>query len=174
MVKFLDLKGKLLIASSALVDDNFHQAVVFIIEHDARGSYGLVINHELHNDPLSRENLRIFRGGPVESEMVFVLHTNPAHTSDSALIDGVYFEKEAEIIQHVIVGQAPFRFYRGYAGWSTGQLEYEIHSNSWIVLNATKDIIFHEYGVELWRRCLVEKGGLFRYFALTHKDVSLN
>lgn len=37
-------KGKILISNSVIVSDDFSKSVVLMIEHDAAGAFGLVVN----------------------------------------------------------------------------------------------------------------------------------
>ena len=40
----------------------------------------------------------------------------------------------------------------GYAGWGSGQLEYEIQQNSWLTIEADPEIIFHTSAHERWHK----------------------
>jgi putative transcriptional regulator len=46
-------KGKILISNSTIISDEFNKTVVFMIEHDSSGAFGLVINKksEINNFP---------------------------------------------------------------------------------------------------------------------------
>lgn len=168
----LNLKGKLLIASSAILDGNFNRSVVLVVDHDTRGALGLVLNHALPGD--RRRKHPLFRGGPVEADHRSLLHASDELSSSEAVVDGVYFEASDDLLGDLAGDDKPYRRFAGYAGWATGQLEFELRSQSWAVLEARADLIFHDPGVDLWRKCLVEKGGLFRHFARTQKSILLN
>jgi len=172
MEDFPPLKGKLLIASSAILDGHFNRSVVLIVDHDARGSLGLVLNHLLPGD--RRRKHPLFKGGPVDPDHRSLLHSAAALASDQAVVDGVYFESSDDLLTELAGEKMAYRRFAGYAGWATGQLEYELRTNSWAVIDGRADLIFHEAGEDLWRRCLVEKGGLYRHFARTHKSIMLN
>ncbi|MBX3722190.1 MAG: YqgE/AlgH family protein [Turneriella sp.] len=172
MDELMPLKGKLLIASSAILDGHFNKSIVLIVDHDARGSLGLVLNHLLPGDRQRRHPL--FKGGPVDPDHRSLLHSSASLASDQAVIDGVYFESSDDLLSELAGEKLPYRRYAGYAGWATGQLEYELRTNSWVVIDARADLIFHDTDTDLWRRCLIEKGGLYRHFARTHKSIMLN
>jgi putative transcriptional regulator len=53
------------------------------------------------------------------------------------------------------------RLFAGYAGWGSGQLELEIASGAWFVVETTADDPFWHEPAELWRRVLRRQGGLF-------------
>jgi putative transcriptional regulator len=168
----LKLKGKLLIASSAILDGHFNRSVVLLVDHDIRGSLGLVLNHPLPGE--TRKHRPLFSGGPVDPEHRSLLHTADELATGEAIIEGVYFESTDDLLPVLIQNKIPYRRFFGYAGWSTGQLEYELRSNSWILLDARPELVFHDDGYDLWRRCLIEKGGVYRHFASTHKSILLN
>ncbi|GAB4426891.1 MAG: YqgE/AlgH family protein [Turneriella sp.] len=166
------LKGKLLIASSAILDGNFNRSVVLLIEHDSRGSLGLVLNHPLPGD--THKHRQLFNGGPVDPEHRSLLHTADELATGEAVIEGVFFESSDDLLPVLTQNNIRHRRFCGYAGWSTGQLEHELRSNSWILLDARPELVFHDDGYDLWRRCLIEKGGVYRHFASTHKSILLN
>jgi putative transcriptional regulator len=169
---FENLKGKLLIASSSILDGHFNRSVVLLVDHDSRGSLGLVLNHPLPGE--TPRHRPLFSGGPVDPEHRSLLHVAEEFATGEAVIDGVFFESSDELLPALTKNKYRYRRFCGYAGWSTGQLEYELRSNSWVLLDARPELVFHEDGYDLWRRCLIEKGGIYRHFARTHKSILLN
>ena len=75
------LRGKLLIASPALVDPNFARAVVLITEHNDEGAMGVVLNRpsETAVEDVASElselvvDEPVFIGGPVQPQALVVL-----------------------------------------------------------------------------------------------------
>ena len=154
------LQGKLLIASPALLDPNFRQAVVLMVRHDGEGAMGLILNRptttmlaeawkEVSDSPCSMEQpLRI--GGPCPGPLVSL------HTDDSLgqiqITSSLFFSAEAETMESLVMlsGQKA-RFFVGYAGWVTGQLESELDTGSWIIAPAT---VAHVFGGsdDLWKQ----------------------
>ncbi|HMV35215.1 MAG TPA: YqgE/AlgH family protein, partial [Turneriella sp.] len=122
------LKGKLLIASSAILDGNFNRSVVLLVDHDSRGSLGLVLNHPLPGE--TRRHKPLFAGGPVDPEHRSLLHGADEFATGEPIIDGVYFESSDDLLPVLMQKKFRYRRFCGYAGWSTGQLEYELRSNS--------------------------------------------
>jgi putative transcriptional regulator len=49
---------------------------------------------------------------------------------------------------------AKLRFFAGYAGWGSGQLQHELAFDSWHVLPATEELVFAEDTGEIWRKLL--------------------
>mgnify|MGYP000691620454 CR=1 FL=1 len=76
-------KGKLLIAEPFLRDPNFERSVVFVCEHNERGTFGLVFNQTTNlflNDVLQEpvaNSLPLYLGGPVEQNTLHFLHRLP-------------------------------------------------------------------------------------------------
>jgi putative transcriptional regulator len=62
----------------------------------------------------------------------------------------------------------------GYSGWSAGQLEREVKSDSWILEPATLDYVFNETPESLWRKVLYQKGDNYRILSTYPDDPTLN
>ena len=145
------LKGHLLIASPKLRDPNFCRSVILLVQHDERGSLGLVLNKpldvtvrkawkQLSQSPCQVEGY-LYRGGPCEG-VLMALHTD-VEASDVEVMDGVHFSTTKDAIEH-LVGHAAgsVKLYVGYAGWSPGQLENELSDGAWLTLPATSTRVF--------------------------------
>jgi putative transcriptional regulator len=91
------LTNQFLIAMPAMDDPNFAQTVTLVCEHNERGALGIVINRSLPMtlvevfDQLGLDSSRsrlgdqpVLRGGPVQTERGFVLHS-PAGRFESSL-----------------------------------------------------------------------------------------
>jgi putative transcriptional regulator len=162
--------GALLIAEPAMLDPNFKRAVLLLCDHNADGSFGLVLNKptELHlpevlMEPVGLEH-RLFLGGPVQPDTLHFLHGYAREIESSVpVMDevgwGGPFEEVAQRIQSGSLDGDRFRFFAGYAGWGAGQLEEEIEEESWILQVATPAIIFDTPPERLWRHLLLRIGG---------------
>jgi len=152
------LQNQLLIAMPSLADPNFAQTVTLICEHTARGALGIVLNRPLNMQlgevfeqlDLHPENpalcaQRVLRGGPVQCDRGFVLHS-PGRDWDSTLkvSDQVRVTMSRDILNAMAQGAGPSSAVMalGYAGWEAGQLEEEIRSNSWLNVPVDESIIF--------------------------------
>ena len=180
------LKGRLLVATPALVDPNFFRTVVFVVEHTEQGAAGVVLNRpsetELASTPLdawqpvAAEPPLIFVGGPVEPSSAICL----ARMSDAP----------ADGFQHVIGGlgvldleSSPdaikanldrLRVFAGYAGWGGGQLEDEIEEGSWFVLDADPEDALSSQPIGLWRFVLKRQGGQLALVSSFPADPTMN
>ncbi len=169
------LENQLLIAMPNLKDPYFHKTVTFICEHNDDGAMGLVINIpvritlnellvQIDADKPQTEllNQRILAGGPVSPDRGFVLHNNQAGWESSlALGNGIMITTSKDILQSLGTDNAPEQFMvaLGYAGWGAGQLEAELQQNSWLNIDADKDILFNT-PVELRWQKAAEKLGI--------------
>ncbi|MDH5719683.1 MAG: YqgE/AlgH family protein [Spirochaetia bacterium] len=177
------LSGNFLVSNSTIQDPNFLQTVVFLIEHDEHGAFGLVVNRlkdltlrdALQGLASNAGDIYLFEGGPVRPDALFILHGNQnAESPGTEIISGVYLGSSKELIEELINNEYPYHIYHGYAGWGPGQLESEMEAKTWVTMPATKEIIFHEKPDIVWREALHHKGGIYGYFAKNVKNPFLN
>ncbi|MBY0612920.1 MAG: YqgE/AlgH family protein [Beijerinckiaceae bacterium] len=162
------LDGHMLIAMPGMKDERFQRSVVYICAHSHEGAMGIVINQRapdisftdllvqldvIGEDqairlPPRTENIRVLKGGPVESGRGFVLHSSDFFIEHSTLpIDpgiGVCLTATLDILKAIASGEGPdiAMLALGYAAWSPGQLEQEISNNGWLTCAADGDIVF--------------------------------
>ena len=147
----ISLQGYLLIALESLSDPNFSRTVVLIVQHDAQGALGLVLNRptnatiaqawqQVSEVPCGLEAF-LFQGGPCEGPLM-VLHAQ-SQLSQIQVLPELHFATESHTIQALVETQAnPIKFFVGYAGWTAGQLEDELLAGGWALLPATAEIPF--------------------------------
>jgi putative transcriptional regulator len=96
--------------------------------------------------PSETEAIRVLKGGPVEAERGFVLHSADFFMENSTLPidDGICLTWTLDILKAMANGKGPNSavLALGYAGWAPGQLESEIQSNGWLHCDADPDLIF--------------------------------
>lgn len=172
----------MLVAGGALLDPNFHQTVVLVTEHSEDGAMGVVLNRpgavsvaqavpEVHG--LVEDGAPLFVGGPMQNEAVIVLAEFTRHDVDARLIlDGIGYLEARALDAEVPVARA--RAFAGYAGWSPGQLEREVESNSWIIEPALPGDVFSDDPAHLWNTVLRRKGGEHAILSLMPLDPSVN
>lgn len=178
------LRGKLLVASPALVDPNFARTVVLVTAHGAEGAMGVVLNRpsesaveeavpELIEVAAAGES--VFVGGPVQAETLVVLaeFTDPAAAAEIVVADVGFVSAEADT-QALPAAVRRARVFAGYAGWGPGQLEEELEEEAWIVEPPMPPEIFPADPDSLWSSVLERKGGRFALLARMPLDPSLN
>lgn len=162
-----NLTGHFLIAMPALDDGLFNQAVTYICEHDASGSFGVIINQQtnislkqiitevnIESSSDYNEDQTVYMGGPVDQGRGFILHRPAGNWSSSLKVkNDVALTTSKDILQAIANNQGPkdCLVTLGYAGWSAGQLEQEMANNTWLSCPADEEIIFNTPVEERWK-----------------------
>jgi putative transcriptional regulator len=145
------LAHHVLVAVPQLLDPNFRRSVVFMLEHDARGALGLVLNNPAMNtmDEVARglglhwdgpADARVRVGGPVEPVKGWILHDGADWDPVAQpVLPGVWLTTSLDHVVragHLQTGGPGHRllFMLGYAGWAPHQLEGEIAAGGWIAV----------------------------------------
>ena len=160
------LEGQFLIAMPSLREGPFARAVVYMCAHREDGAMGIIINQRAEEVDFGRllvqldivpdpgsirsgggaEEVRVLRGGPVETGRGFVLHSSDYGANDSTvrIADDVCMTATIDILRAIAKGTGPARavLALGYSGWSSGQLESEILANGWLTCPADPRLIF--------------------------------
>ncbi|MCS7081923.1 MAG: YqgE/AlgH family protein [Bacteroidetes bacterium] len=177
--------GLLLIAQPLLWDPNFRRTVVLLCEHDASGSWGLVLNRRL---PITlreaapayfERDLPLFYGGPVQPNTLHYVHRYGELMEGAHRVsEGIYWGGSLETLQALLRQrediEGGLRFFAGYAGWSPGQLQRECERNDWVVMPADSRAVFDLDPERLWRELLYGLGGEYRMLANFPEHPSLN
>jgi putative transcriptional regulator len=191
-----NLTGHFIIAETELQDPNFVESVVLIIEHNDEGAFGLVVNRALglsigevieDASESPAKELPVHLGGPVQQDHVFILHHDLPELTKSEFSKSacpeVTFEPDGKRVLDFLDQVSEnhrnelfdrIRFYGGYAGWGSGQIELELNENSWIIIPAQKALIFSNDIESVWKDALRKKGGIYWVAAETGFKPSLN
>lgn len=188
-------RGRLLVATPMLDDPNFERSVVYLVEHHDEGALGLVLNRpsgEELVDPLegwvdaqSAPSL-VFSGGPVDPDALIALARleqrvaarpieEDEESSYLAPLTGDIASADLAADPALVVGMiSALRIFRGYAGWEPGQLEAEIETGSWIVVDSESTDVFTADPDELWRAVLRRQPGRLGWLAEAPDDLTWN
>ena len=63
------------------------------------------------------------------------------------------------------VKNSQIRFFLGYSGWSSGQLEKELKENSWVIARIRPDAVMTSRGQDAWRIILKGLDSKYRIWA---------
>jgi putative transcriptional regulator len=180
----MSYKGKILISNSSIITDEFNKSVVFMIDHDSTGAFGLAVNKKsefkiteiITGIPSIYSEVDLYWGGPVDKTFISILHDKiDYHEPGLKVINGVYLSRSFELLTELLSSNnSNFRIYQGYSGWSAGQLEQEFQRKSWVSHESKADFIFPNDPEKVWREALKSKGGIYKYFAEHTKDPLLN
>jgi putative transcriptional regulator len=190
------LGGSFLVSEIALADPNFRQTVVLMVSHDEKGAFGLVVNRPSPftlgdvidgMDDCPAGSIPVFIGGPVQQEILFLLHapfpTQPADDDAARPVDGVISEPATLPLMDYLRndwGSLPpedrpaVRVYAGYSGWGPGQLEGELRAEAWVVVKATREMIFRPDAAGAWEEAFAGKGPLYQIILQTGFKPSMN
>jgi putative transcriptional regulator len=186
------LAGKLLVANPRLVDPNFDRSVVLVLAHTGDGALGVILNRPSDTellDPLPRWSVLadfpslVFEGGPVGHDSVICLAQVPVPAVlESRVGPGGWRHVAGDVgtldldLDPDLVGGAvgSLRIFAGYAGWAAGQLEDEIESGGWWVLDAEPGDPFCEVPADLWHDVLRRQPGDLRMVASYPLDLDAN
>ncbi len=159
--------GKVLVASRNLGDPHFAKTVILLVQYDAQGVLGLVLNHRT-DVPLSRvlDSLKaakdrsdpVYLGGPLETAAVFALYRSSAKPEGAEhIFGGVYLINSKPLFEQTISAQPKpdaFHVYLGYAGWSQDQLRQEVELGAWFVFPAEATTVFNPDPDALWPKMI--------------------
>ena len=189
----INATGRLLVATPAIADGIFDQSVVFMLHHDPAGALGVVINQptelslaellprwsDLAMDPPS-----IFTGGPVEPNGFIGIggHRTSSAGAAPGAVDGatpigtsglvsVDLDADTAIVSAVV---DRLRVFRGYSGWSPGQLDSELAAGGWFVGDAAASDLWSLEPAALYEQVLRRQSGDLRWFANAPSDPSVN
>jgi len=144
--------GRLLISEPSLQDFYFRQSVILLAEHNEQGSFGLIVNkpiqaklNEVTGD-FPDFDAEMFLGGPVKTENIFYIHTVGEFIQNSIkIMDGLYWGGDIEMIKEMMIlrqlTSKDIRFFVGYSGWESRQLDRELKEKSWVVSTAKADLV---------------------------------
>ena len=187
------LRGKLLVATPDLEDPNFFRTVVLVLEHNAGGALGVVLNRPTGSrldavlpawDALSAEPGVVFFGGPVQPESAiglarcadpmpdepvgFAALYDDLGTGDLGTVD---LERDPSEVRP---GVGMVRVFAGHAGWGPAQLDGEVAESGWFVVARHEHDLWVAEPESLWRAVLKRQPGRVSMFAGFPADPALN
>ncbi len=124
---FLD--GKMLIAMPGMRDERFAKSVIYVCAHSNEGAMGIIVNkpapdvdfphllvklnvipdEERIQLPEDARSVTVLKGGPVETQRGFVLHSEDYFMENSTLPidDGVCLTATLDVLKAIATGQGP-------------------------------------------------------------------
>lgn len=179
-------KGQLLIAEPSIIGDlSFNRSVILLADHNEEGSVGFILNKPLEytiNDLLPEINgsFIIYNGGPVEQDNLYFIHTIPELIPNSIEIsNGIFWGGDFELTKNLIndgkINKEEIRFFLGYTGWGSNQLEDELQANSWIITaNNYQASILSKSSKQFWKEKIIELGGEYIIWSNAPENPILN
>lgn len=179
-------KGKVLISEPFLQDPHFERSVIYLVEHNAEGSLGFVLNNKIASDmnkqlkgELGIKN-DLYKGGPVELNTLHFLHQNDAIQDAVEIQKGIFWgghiEQAIQTIEILPQSQSAYKFFLGYSGWAAGQLQEEVKENTWIISDIHSAFIFGEAleSQKFWSKMMKKQGTDWQLLSNAPKHYFLN
>jgi putative transcriptional regulator len=179
--------GRLLLATAGLADPNFSRSVVLLLDHDATGTLGVVLNRPSTlavaealpswAAAVGPPPVVLFQGGPVSLDSALALATLSAVPVDAAAgpvgwrgvvgeLGMIDLDARPEELGPAL---RELRVYAGYAGWGAGQLDAELAAGAWIIVDSEPGDTFCADPDKLWSRVWRRQPGE-RAFVSTRPD----
>ena len=170
------LAGKLLLAMPSITDTRFEKAVIFMCAHDDKGAMGLRVNSTMpevgfekiiaqtgikSDIAIDLSQIDVMDGGPVEGARGFLLHSGDFRQKETILVSPQYaVSGTVDALKKVVEGKGPGQmlFVLGRAGWSAGQLDKELQQNTWLVVDASPELVFNTPNDKKWEAALAAMG----------------
>jgi putative transcriptional regulator len=179
--------GALLVATPALMDPNFAESVVLLLDADDSGALGVILNRPSVvpvSDVLEQwagvvaDPDVLFRGGPVGLDGALAV-ARLADPSDEPVgwrstFDTVGLVDLDSPIELVADSLRSMRVFAGYAGWGSGQLEAEVAEGSWYVVPSEPGDLFRSDVAGLRRDVLRRQPGELAWVSTRPVDPSMN
>ncbi len=176
----------LLLATPALLDPNFADTVVLLLDANDEGALGVVLNRPTAL-PVSEvlgewgevveEPEVLFQGGPVSTDgaIAVALARSGADSAGFRPVADELGVLDLDTPRELVNGSVErLRIFAGYAGWGAGQLEGEIEEGSWYVVPGEPEDVFALDTRDLWRRVMRRQPGDLALHATRPADPDLN
>ena len=165
-------RGMFLVASRDLVDPNFSESVVLLLEYDAKGALGLIVNRptklQLTDLLPDIEELKarvdiVYVGGPVSKDRIVLrMRSDSLPQGSGRVFADTYVSSSMETLRQVVSTDGKsgsFHAYVGYAGWGPGQLDSEISRGDWFLSPGEESLVFDRDADEIWPELIEKNSG---------------
>lgn len=180
-------RGALLIAKPTVDDTCFSRAAIITVNHSKRGSMGLIINkpsgltlNEAIDGLLTDEDIPLYLGGPVNTELLFYIHTLGDIITDAKPIgNGLFVGGSYDAMKRYINSGAPVngnvKFMLGYSGWAASQLSAEIGMHDWAVsYDVDSALVLSNHHEDIWQQLVTRLGERYKMWQNWPSDLSMN
>jgi len=180
--------GSLLVAEPFLRDSYFNHSVVVLVDYAIGGkAMGIVLNHptgytlqQLLSAVKAPEPVRVYCGGPMSCDRLYFVHTLGDLIPDARPIgDGLWIGGDFDsMLAYVNSGypvEGVLRFFLGYSGWDTGQLDEELGQHVWAVADPiSPETLLTHHEDSCWHAVVRSMGPEFRGWDFYPKNILSN
>ncbi|TVR41197.1 MAG: YqgE/AlgH family protein [Planctomycetota bacterium] len=161
--------GAILVAQPELLEAHFVRSIIYLLEHHAGGSMGVIINRPLpmglgtvwEDCPKSlKDSCLVAAGGPVDMHKGLLLHRFHGIPEAFPVAQDIAIGGQSEALRERLAKvqsaqTRPLRLFLGHAGWAPGQLAEEVHLGTWIVRSGHAHLLMDSAPDEdLWEQLL--------------------
>ena len=182
---FFIMKGKILISSPSLLSDSiFYKSIILIVDETDNSHIGFILNRPcglflmIVSDNSAVNKFTFQFGGPVSDDTFYIFKNQNYIDEEYRVMDGISWGKDVQLIINQIeirmIDLKDVIFFQGYSGWDINQLNEEISSDSWIVLDESDLNIFKLSGKKSWGEILKKLGNKYRIWWDSPDDIYLN
>jgi len=181
----LPQKGRILISEPFLMDNYFKRSIVLITEHSEEGTVGFVMNKPVNmkvNEIMSdfpAIDAVVSLGGPVQTNTLHYIHTlGDIIPNSMKVIENIYWGGEFEVIKRLLesgsLNNENIRFFLGYSGWQSNQLEDELSDNAWVVAEISPEEIMTPMNKYFWNKTLHRLGQKYKMWSNFPENPQMN
>ncbi len=183
----LPASGLLLVATPGLLDPNFADTVVLLLDVTDDGALGVVLNRpsqvpvadvlEPWRDVVAEPEV-LFRGGPVGTDgalAVARLRDGSSSPVGWRPVRGLLGMLDLDTPTELVDGSLDaMRVFAGYAGWGERQLDGEVERGDWYVVDAELSDPFLLEPSDLWRAVMRRQPGSLAWHVNRPAEPELN
>jgi len=176
-------RGKVLISQPFMSDGCFKRSVVLITDYSKSGTVGFILNKWLQialDDVLEdcpTDESQLSLGGPVAANTLHYLHTFDNIPDAIEIVNGIYwggnFEAIRKLLSLSVMKPENIRFFLGYSGWTSGQLDDELKSDSWLVGDIRPSQIISP-SHDLWQDSVKNMGDKYKIWTTFPENPGFN
>lgn len=178
-------RGKFLLSEPRMQDFHFKRSVLLLTEHNQNESIGFILNQPTNliiSDIVKdfpKFNANLFIGGPVEKNTLHFIHSLGSKIENSMpILDGLYWSGNFETVKSLIrkgeINDSEIKFFLGYSGWNTGQLEQELQEQAWIVVNSDATLALEKNDQKMWQNIIKKMDKDYAIWHTMPDDPELN
>ncbi|MBN2482541.1 MAG: YqgE/AlgH family protein [Bacteroidales bacterium] len=178
-------KGRVLISEPFLLDNYFKRSIVLLTEHSGEGTVGFVLNKPVNiriNEIMSdfpEVEAAVCLGGPVQTNTLHYIHTMGDIIPNSVkVINSIFWGGDFDVVKRLLesgnLNVSNIRFFLGYSGWQSNQLDDELAENSWIIADISPEEIMTPMNKHFWKKALNRMGTKYQMWANFPENPQMN
>jgi putative transcriptional regulator len=168
-----------------LMDNYFKRSIVLITEHSEEGTVGFVLNkpvnmkvNEIITDFPAIDAI-VSLGGPVQNNTLHYIHTLGDIIPNSIrVMENIFWGGEFDVIKRLLesgsLNNDNIRFFLGYSGWQSNQLENELGDNAWVIADISAEEIMTPMNKFFWNKTLNRLGKKYQMWANFPENPQMN